>query len=74
MSQTPRHQLTVWKNDDLNRLAARLGAEQHPFHPGGFSRLPSVLAVFGLRKSAWYAGIRDGRFPPPIKPLAEVER
>jgi prophage regulatory protein len=30
-------------------------------------RLPEVIATVGLRRSAIYARVRDGRFPPPLK-------
>ncbi len=33
----------------------------------GFLRLPQVLAVFPVSKSAWYAGITVGRYPKPVK-------
>jgi prophage regulatory protein len=33
----------------------------------GFIRLPEVLAVFPVSKSAWWAGVKDGRFPQPVK-------
>lgn len=33
----------------------------------GFIRLPEVLAVFPVSKSAWWAGIKEGRFPKPVK-------
>lgn len=36
----------------------------------GFVRLPSIIAPRGpipVSKSTWWAGIKDGRFPKPIK-------
>ena len=33
----------------------------------GFVRLPEVLRVFPVSKSTWWAGIKDGRFPQPVK-------
>jgi prophage regulatory protein len=33
----------------------------------GFVRLPDVLKVFPVSKSTWWAGIKDGRFPQPVK-------
>lgn len=29
----------------------------------GFLRLPQVLAVFPISKSAWWAGIKSGKYP-----------
>lgn len=33
----------------------------------GFIRLPEVLAVFPISKSAWWLGVKEGRFPQPVK-------
>lgn len=33
----------------------------------GFIRLPQVLAVFPVGRSTWWAGVRSGRFPQPVK-------
>ena len=33
----------------------------------GFLRLPQVLAVIPISKSAWWEGCRTGRFPKPVK-------
>lgn len=33
----------------------------------GFLRLPQVLAIFPISKSAWWEGCRSGRYPKPIK-------
>jgi len=33
----------------------------------GFVRLPEVLRVFPISKSAWWAGVKGGRFPKPVK-------
>ena len=36
----------------------------------GFVRLPGILAPKGpipVSKSTWWAGVKDGRFPKPIK-------
>ena len=30
-------------------------------------RLPAVLQVFPVSRSGWYAGIKEGRYPAPIK-------
>lgn len=38
-----------------------------PLPPTGFVRLPAVLNVFPVSKSTWWAGIKTGRFPKPIK-------
>lgn len=33
----------------------------------GFVRLPVILAHIPVSKSTWWAGCRDGRYPPPVK-------
>ncbi len=33
----------------------------------GFLRLPQVLAIFPISKSAWWEGCRTGRYPKPVK-------
>lgn len=33
----------------------------------GFLRLPTILQIFPIGKSTWWAGVKDGRFPKPIK-------
>ena len=32
----------------------------------GFLRLPQVLALIPISRSAWWAGIREGKFPKGI--------
>lgn len=33
----------------------------------GYLRLPVVLSLYPVSKSAWYKGIQDGRFPQGVK-------
>ena len=33
----------------------------------GFMRLPQILQLIPVSKSAWWQGCREGRFPKPIK-------
>jgi prophage regulatory protein len=33
----------------------------------GFVRLPLVLAVIPVGKSSWWQGVKEGRFPKPVK-------
>jgi predicted DNA-binding transcriptional regulator AlpA len=33
----------------------------------GFIRLPQVLAVFPVSRSTWWAGVKTGRFPAPVR-------
>ena len=55
--------------NDLSCPAAWLpNAPQLP--PTGFVRLPAILAPNGpipVSRSTWWAGIKDGRYPKPVK-------
>lgn len=33
----------------------------------GFLRLPKVLKLYPVSGSTWWAGVRAGRFPQPVK-------
>lgn len=33
----------------------------------GFLRLPQILTLIPISRSAWWAGIREGKFPKGIK-------
>ena len=33
----------------------------------GFLRLPAILQIFPIGKSTWWQGVKDGRFPKPVK-------
>jgi len=33
----------------------------------GFLRLPKVLEIVPVSKSTWWAGVREGRYPKPVK-------
>ena len=33
----------------------------------GFVRLPVVLRVLDIGKTTWWCGVREGKFPKPIK-------
>ena len=40
---------------------------QAPIPAFGFLRLPQVLAIVPISKSAWWEGCRTGRYPKPVK-------
>ena len=43
-------------------------SQQHQSIPAfGFLRLPQILAIIPISKSAWWEGCRTGRFPKPVK-------
>jgi prophage regulatory protein len=33
----------------------------------GFVRLPQILALYPVGRSTWWAGVKSGRFPAPVK-------
>src|SRR5688572_28465451 len=33
----------------------------------GFVRLSTILAVYPVGRSTWWAGVKTGRFPAPVK-------
>lgn len=35
--------------------------------PEGFMRLPEVLRIIPVSKTAWWEGIREGRYPAGVK-------
>ena len=37
------------------------------FPTSGFLRLEGVLKVFPVSKSTWWAGVKTGRYPKPVK-------
>lgn len=38
-----------------------------PLPTSGFIRLPEVLHYYPVSRSAWWAGIREGRYPQGVK-------
>lgn len=38
----------------------------------GFVRLPQILALIPISRSAWWAGVRQGKFPKAIKLAAKT--
>ena len=39
------------------------------FPTTGFVRLPQILAVFPVSRSTWWAGVKSGRYPQPVRTL-----
>lgn len=40
---------------------------QQPTDPAALLRLPDVLRLVPVARSTWWQGVRDGRFPKPVK-------
>jgi len=58
----------------VSKLIAGVGAPPNanidPFPRTGFLRLSSILAPKGpipVGRSTWWAGVKEGRFPKPVK-------
>lgn len=39
----------------------------HVLPETGFLRLPEVLKLYPVSRSTWWAGVRAGRYPQPVK-------
>ena len=33
----------------------------------GFMRLPAILHVYPVSKSSWWAGVKSGKYPQPVR-------
>lgn len=33
----------------------------------GYARLPAVLSVYPVSRSTWWAGVKSGRYPKPVR-------
>ncbi|WP_288901642.1 AlpA family phage regulatory protein [uncultured Sneathiella sp.] len=33
----------------------------------GFVRLPDILKIYPVSKSHWWVGVKEGRYPKPVK-------
>jgi prophage regulatory protein len=47
-------------------------ADHNSLPETGFVRLPDVLRVIPVSKSTWWAGVKEGRFPPSVKLARKV--
>ena len=53
--------------DSLNPKSPSESPNMDAFQCKGFLRLPQVLALIPISRSAWWAGCKSGRYPKPIK-------
>lgn len=44
-----------------------MSQKHSPIPTYGFLRLPQILAIIPISKSAWWEGCKTGRFPKPVK-------
>ena len=38
----------------------------------GFLRLPDVLKLYPIGRSTWWAGVKSGRYPKPVKLASRI--
>jgi predicted DNA-binding transcriptional regulator AlpA len=58
-----------------NKTTDLINPTEHDMPLTGFVRLPSVLGPKGpipMSKSAWYAGVKQGKYPQPVKLSARI--
>ena len=46
--------------------------DRHTQLVDSFLRLPQVLQLIPVSRSGWWAGVKDGRYPTPVKLSARV--
>lgn len=46
--------------------------KQEPFSSTVFLRLPEVLKLIPVCRATWYNGMKDGRYPKPVKLSAKA--
>ena len=52
----------------MSNFKTRIEMATHNVLPEtGFLRLPTVLRVYPVSKSSWWAGIKAGKYPRPVK-------
>jgi prophage regulatory protein len=73
VAQGERFEKKVYLDPECDRSEVASPADQ-PSRPvvkvEGFLRLNEIIAPYGpipVKKSAWWAGVRDGRFPQPVR-------
>ena len=41
--------------------------QNYPLPQTGFVRVPAILKIFPIGKSTWWQGVKDGKYPQPVK-------
>ena len=52
----------------MNAINTKVITEPVGLPATGFVRIPLILAVIPIGKSTWWAGVKSGRFPQPVRP------
>lgn len=55
------------KSNQQPQVAAAHNSSTPPLPPTAYLRLPQVLEVFPISKSAWWAGVKSGKYPKAVK-------
>lgn len=48
-------------------MANKVQQQNNELPKEGYVRLPQVLAVFPVSRSAFWAGVKSGKYPKPVK-------
>lgn len=49
------------------KITTTPAAQPATVNPLGLLRLPQVLQLLPISRSSWLAGVKDGRYPQPVK-------
>ncbi len=58
MSIKMKHRDELYRTPDNSSL---------DLYVGGFLRIRQVLAIFPVSRASWWAGVRSGKYPKPVK-------
>ena len=51
----------------INSINLKMTNQKFSLPETGFLRLPAILQIFPIGKSTWWAGVKNGKYPKPIK-------
>jgi len=57
----------MFNNVQEGAIMANTIQQVAPLPPEGYARLPQVLAAIPVSRSTWWAGVKSGRYPKPVK-------
>ena len=59
--------LQIARFDLLTQLNLNMIDQQITLPETGFVRLPLILKLFPIGRSTWWQGVKDGKYPKPVK-------
>lgn len=63
----PRTELTPCSHKDQQAATSAMAEQERPPVPDALLRLPEVLKIVPISRSAWWEGVRQGTFPAARK-------